>query len=155
MRVIDISEPSNPCEIASCQTNGYARDIAIQDNYAFVVDNTLLTFDITDPANPLLIGGYSSIEIYNGIVVSGNYAYIAYMLDVSGGMFGLWVFDISYPREPMPCGSVITPGGEYAYSLRVEGDYVYLANGIGGLQVYNIADPYNPQMFGLYRIRWT
>jgi hypothetical protein len=149
-RVVDVADPSAPTEVASCPTIGSAKDIAVQGNYAYVIDNALRVFDITDPNNPLLIGGYSSLESYNGIAVSGIHAYVTYLFDISNGIFGLRVFDISNPREPVPCGSIVTPGGEYAYSMKVEGDYLYLANGIGGLQVYDVSDPYNLVMAGFY-----
>jgi hypothetical protein len=152
-RVVNVESPLNPYEVAAC-SSGYAIDVETQGNYAYVVDNSLLIFDITDPTSPYQVGGYSGIESLHGITVSGDYAYVTYLFD-SDGVFGLKVIDISIPTSPTPLGSVITPGGEYAYSLRVMGDYLYLANGIAGLQVYDISDPSNPTEAGFYSPSYT
>jgi hypothetical protein len=129
-------------------------DVVVQGDHAYVLDNTLLVFDISNPLNPYQVAGYSSVETYNGIAVSGAYAFITYLLDTDG-VFGMMVIDISNPTNPIPLGSTVTLGGEYAYSLEVLGDYVYLANGIAGLQVYDVSDPYAPTLEGYYSPSYT
>ncbi|KPL06689.1 hypothetical protein AMJ86_07525, partial [bacterium SM23_57] len=116
---------------------------------AYVLDNSLIIYNISNPVNPYQVGSFSNYEVFNGIAVSGDYAYVTYLFDTDG-VFGIRVIDVSNPMNPIPCGSIVTPGGEYAYSLEVSHDYLYLANGIAGLQVIDISDSYDLEIVGFY-----
>ena len=148
-RVIDVSSPTAPYEAAACSTPWNAIDVAVQGDYAYVVDHTLSIFNVSNPTSPYLAGNFTNFESFNGITVAGDYAYVTYLFDTDGE-FGVRAIDVSNPANPISCGSIITPGGEYAYSLGVLGNYLYLANGIAGLQVIDISDPSDLEIVGFY-----
>jgi len=68
----------------SYDTPGYAFDIAICGDYAYVADGDygLQVIDITDPTTPTLAGSYNTPGNAYGVAISGDYACVAD--DVSG-----------------------------------------------------------------------
>jgi hypothetical protein len=61
--------------------------------------------------------------------VAGAYAYVA------AGSSGLRVIDVSDPAAPVEVGFYDTPGE--AWGVAVAGDYVHLADGSAGLDVFS------------------
>ncbi len=134
-RVIDISDISNPVEIADFKIPGKARGIFIKDNYAFIAYDTsgLRILDISSPGNPSPVGTLPSNDISMDVTVSGNYAYLS---DHQGGIRIIDITDPSTPEEVNSMGE-----GEFvAYSSEVKGDYVYVVDWIGYIQVIRISD---------------
>ncbi len=125
-------------------TSGYAQDVAVSGNYAFVADGDagLQVIDISDPARPVRVGGYDTSEWAWGVAVSANYAYVTDVLA------GLQVIDISDPARPVRVGGYDT-GGE-AGGVAVSGNYAYMAATSDGLQVIDISDPANPARASSY-----
>jgi len=130
LRVIDISNPSNPVEVGYYDTPGYAMGVAVSGSYAYVADwhYGLRVIDITDPSNPVEVGYYNTPGYAYGVAVSGSYAYVA------DRRAGLRVIDITDPSNPVEVGYYDTPG--YAMSVAVSGSYAYVADGGAGLQIY-------------------
>jgi hypothetical protein len=75
----------------------------------------------------------------NDIEVAGDYAYCAYAN-------GLVILDVSDPTFPTLCSQ------RYCYGegkrIGVSGNYAYLADGPGGLRVFNIANVFSPTEIG-------
>jgi PKD repeat protein len=151
LRVIDISDPTLPLEVGFYDTPGFARAVAVKDNYAYVADGYnsnnsskgLRIIDISDPTTPFEIGIYTE-TLYSptDVAIAGNYAYLA---DQSNG---LRIIDISNPVSPTEVGAYDTPG--YAYGLTVVGNYVYVADGGAGLQVLDVSNSTSPTVVGAY-----
>lgn len=53
--------------------------------------------------------------------------------------YGLQVFDVSDPAAPENVGEFITPRKQ-ALDVMVDGDYAYVADGHGGLQIYDVTN---------------
>jgi hypothetical protein len=125
-------------------TPGYAREIAVAGDHAFVADGSsgLQVIDISDPTNPTLAGTYDTPGTAQGVAVAGDHAFVA------DGSSGLQVIDISDPTNPTLAGTYDTPGN--AYGVTVAGDYAFVADGSSGLQVVDISDPTNPTLAGAY-----
>ncbi len=144
LRIMDISEPTNPKEIGFINTPGYAEGVAIAGHYAYVADGGagVRVIDTSDPTHPREVGFVYVLGYAFNVVVVGNYAYVA----VAGA--GLRVVDISDPIHPVEVGGCDTPG--YAYGLTVVGNTAYVADGWEGLRVIDVSNPRRPREVGFY-----
>jgi hypothetical protein len=108
-------------------------------------ENGLLILDVSEPDNPVTIGQYICPEEGGGVIdVSVNYAY----LTKAGS--GLGIIDISNPSSPQLSGTYVTASYS-ANDIFADGNYVYVADGeIGGLQLIDVTDPFNPIFAGIY-----
>jgi len=99
LRIIDISNPSNPSEIGFFSTNN-TYDLAISDSFAYLANDSdgLRIIDISDPTTPTEVGIIITDGLVKSVVVNNNYAYIA------DGWFGLTIVDVSDPTNPIKKG---------------------------------------------------
>jgi hypothetical protein len=80
------------------------------------------------------------------IAVSNDYAYLAC------GSMGVFIVDVRHPERPVMLGKVALP--DYllpfacATSLVVDGQQLFVANGLAGLQIYNLDNPEQPRLVG-------
>lgn len=140
----DISDPSNPVPLSSLNTEAHPDRIFVDDTLAYVTCRVLglNIIDIADSLNPSFVSRYEGANFNGNISVYGNYAFVCY------GSIGKIVFvDISDPAHPYPFGQYLLQDTKKAM---LEGDFLYVADGIGGLKILNFADPYNPYMYGIY-----
>jgi hypothetical protein len=145
LRVVDISDSTNPTEVGSYETSGSANDVTVSGRYAYVADGSagLRVIDIRDPTRPVGIGEYDMNDDFAyDVEVSGEYAYVAY------GTAGLQVIDVSDVANPIRVGGYDT--SDSARDVEVAGDYAYVADQFGGMHVINISDPTNPTRVGGY-----
>lgn len=140
LKVIDISNHSNPYEIGSLDSS-WGWDIFLKDDIAYLIDDTgLQIINISVPNNPELIGtiftkGYT-------VAVDGDMGYVL-------GNESLKIIDVSNPMLSVVIGALDTPG--WANEIAVEGEMVYVADRYY-LQVITVADPYNPEILGSVNI---
>ena len=90
--VLDIEPPENPVVLGQYDTPGWAMDIFVRNDTAFLADgrNTFKILDVSDPAHITEIASHSIFPgEAMGIHVAGNYAFVA------GSFMGVYVFDIS------------------------------------------------------------
>ena len=75
----------NVMMLGLCDTPGFANDVAVWGNYAYIADDTegLRVMDISDPTHPLESGFFDTPDCAGGVAVNGNYAYVA---DWSSGL---------------------------------------------------------------------
>ncbi len=124
-----------PILASSYDTPGYAWDVFVSGNYAYVADgyyNGLQVINVSNAASPTLAGTYDTPGWAQGVFVSGSYAYVA---DKNSG---LQVINVSNPASPTPAGSYNTPG--YANGVFVSGSYAYVAGGYySGLLIFDVS----------------
>jgi hypothetical protein len=134
LQVIDISDPTNPSIVGSCDTPDSAWGIFVSGTCAYVTGGVsgLQVIDISSPTNPSIMGSYDTPGFAGGIFVSGTYAYVA------GGVSGLQVIDISSPTNPSIMGSFYRGSAKDVY---IQGTYAYVAGGVSGLQVIDKFKP--------------
>ena len=79
--------------VGGYDTLGYAADVAVAGNYAYVADvtNGLEIIDVSDPTHCARVGGFDTFGVAYGVTVVGRYAYVA---DYNAG---LQVIDVSNP----------------------------------------------------------
>jgi hypothetical protein len=135
LHVIDVSNPASPLPVGSCDTPGSARDVYISGTNAYVADNTsgVQVINVADKTNPQIIGSYDTGNA-NGIFVSGNIANVADMEN------GLVTLDVSDPASPSKIDDWSTGTTASALHLHVAGEYVYVAEGLGGAAIYQLSD---------------
>jgi hypothetical protein len=112
--------------------------VAVSGNYAYLVNSgdhwphqtsaDLLIIDISNPSAPNLAGSYMAPGMTTSdVAVSGNFAYVAAFGD------GLHIVDVSDPANIRPVGWYDTPSS--ATGVTVFGEYIYVADTSGGLQI--------------------
>lgn len=92
LHVVDISDLKSPQVVGFYDTPGYAEDVCVSGNYAYVADETALrVIDVSDPVNLTEVGFYTTDGgvCVREVCVDGNYAYVS----------GLCVIDISDPKN--------------------------------------------------------
>jgi len=142
-RVIDVSDPMDPRQVASLPSCGHGSSIALSGRYAFVATDDFEVIDIADPEHPRLVGtGTPSGSAY-GIAVSAGCAYLA---TGGGAAFGtVESFDVSLPFNPQPFGELALPYPARAAALAGGG---VCLGGDAGLQIIDVADPRAPHVIG-------
>jgi hypothetical protein len=78
-------------------------------------------------------------------VVSARSAGTTTILAANGGQEARATVTVEVFR-PRPVGAIDTPG--FAHRVRVQGTFAYVADGRGGLQVVDVADPASPRIVG-------
>jgi len=144
MTVIDVSTPSQPRQVAYCDTFGDAHDIAVAAGYAYIADGEagLAVVDLSDPAHPLQVGHCGTPRWAYGVAFSDNFAYLADYWDGS-----LRVIDVSDPANPVEVGHCETP--DLTCDVTVANGYAYVANA-GSVRVIDVHDPANPVEVGYW-----
>ncbi|MDP8201544.1 MAG: T9SS type A sorting domain-containing protein [Candidatus Tenebribacter burtonii] len=132
--IIDISIPTTPVVVnryTDFVSMGY--DIDVEGDYAYIADANggMEVIDISDQNAPVT-SSYSFLEdVAQGVHVDGNYCYIAnYILG------GVQVFSIEDPSNPVNIGHYKRTGC-FAMNVDSKDNYIYVADGLTGVQVYN------------------
>lgn len=126
--VIDVSNPVAPATFAIVTLPTYAASLAIDGDYLFVgMHNITYIYDITNPAGPVPRATISYGGTAYDLCVDGDYLYIA----VSGT--GIVMFDITIPNNPQYLHTYGT--GLQTSGVAAAGDFLFTANGTGGMQV--------------------
>jgi len=145
--VYDISSPTDP--IKGAQIYHSIVDIALKDNYAFLVEEDigLQIVDVSDPANPS-VEATSVIGFTDEIEINGSFAYVVH------GSDDLSVYDINDPLAPALIASYDI--GEHVWAFDVQDGLACAGTDDSGAVLIDISDPYNPQKVGQYYIEgWT
>lgn len=133
MRLINVSDPTNPREIGSWSTSNFAYGVAVIGSYAYVADGLggLRIINVANPASPIEVGSYDTPGRAESVTVVGRYAYVA------DGYNGLQVINVVNPVNPSYVGSYDSI--HYAVGIAVAGVNTYLADRDGGLIVLHNA----------------
>ncbi|MDP4092773.1 MAG: S-layer homology domain-containing protein [Bacillota bacterium] len=136
--IIDISSPTQPKEMGSYTSAGFAESLAVKGNTAYLANGSegLQILDISNPEQPVSLGQVYKGKYAFGVAVSGNNAYIAASDD------GLLVADISDRNSPKELAVYDTPG--IARGVLIDGKYAYVADDWKGVAIIDITDPAKP-----------
>jgi len=79
LEIVDVSDPNNLIEVGYFDTPGWAVDLYVVGDYAYVAEDDygIIILDVSDPSNPQEVGHYDTPGYANKIIVQGNYAYIS------------------------------------------------------------------------------
>ncbi|MBC7259338.1 MAG: hypothetical protein H5T65_08820 [Chloroflexi bacterium] len=121
LRIIDVSDPTNPTEVGAYAEIDTARYVAVGDSYAYVVGGKRIwIIDISDPTHPTKAGEFDIPGWVEDIAFAQPYLYVA------DPTFGLRVLDVSDAAHPREVGFYEIPDG--ASHVAVGGDIIYVAN---------------------------
>ena len=143
LRVLDVSNPSSPQEIGTCDLPVWVHQVVVSGSYAYLANTEAEGFyivDVSTPSQPQWVGFY---PVTGRLAVADGYVYVA-----EYGTNRLLVVDVTDPLSPQPAGSLATPG--YAMDVAVMGPYAYVADAHGGLRVIDISDPHHPSEVGFH-----
>jgi len=132
LKVIDLTVPADPRDIAFYNTGNSASGVAVQQNYAFVTDlnSGLRVVDISDPNKPKGAGGFDQLKRAWDIAVSGKYA------AVTDNELGLVLLDISTPTNPVLVENY--PTGHQANNASFYNDFLYLTDWEAGVYIFKL-----------------
>lgn len=141
LQVLDISQPAKPVCVGSYGTPD-ARAVKCAGRLACVADASegLLVLDIGDPAKPVLGGSFPLEGDFQDIEVAGTLACLAAKEE-------LHFFDIIDPAKPLHLNTF--PTRKETECLAFSGPYAYVADGVFGLQVIDLAKPTAPLLAGV------
>ncbi len=123
--VLDVSDPSDIVEVASCETPGEAMwaDISADHHHVYIADadGGLRVINVMNPLAPVEVGSCeANLEMANHVAVCGDTVYVT-----DAEATGLHVFDVSDPRAPVEVGYHETPGA-LAHNVTVADGLIYL-----------------------------
>jgi hypothetical protein len=126
LRVVDVSRPDAPLEVGVFYTLGDANDVYVTGTLAYLAAGGagLRVIDVADPTALVELGAYEP-QFARRVFVDGARAYLAAERN------GLQVIDVSEADAPVPVRKHKTVGS--AKGVFFASDYVYYADGVGGL----------------------
>jgi hypothetical protein len=134
-----------PHWIAQSETPVFAKDVVVEGDFTYLAIGTggIMIFDVSDPTHPF------EVSHLVGATQPGWSAQANYLeldrdhLFISDGYFHkIHVVNVEDPYHPFVVTDIATPS--HNEGLALYGDFLYLATGSTGVEVYSIADPVNP-----------
>jgi hypothetical protein len=142
LHVIDISNPLNPVEVGSVESNDDYAYFAVSGDYGVMrVGPLLQVVDVSDPANPTIVSETMRDFTVHDAVMSKGYVFIA------EETIGLRVLSLADPQNPQVVATVYSPAIEpdgYPYSyLQVDGNRLMVGRS-RYFELYDISNPTAP-----------
>ena len=147
--VVDVSDPTQPVEVASVAIEDGADKVSVAGDRAFVLRNTnsssvgMVVIDVSNPGSPRVVGRLDDIpgSIYLAPVVAGQQALVS-------GYSGFHIIDVSSPADLRVVGSldISRHVSDDAVEIYVIGSYALVFGNM--LVVMDISDPGSPKMLG-------
>ena len=161
LSIINISNLAAPTLLGTFNAGVQINSVYQVGNYAYLASTSgtaeLVIVNVTNPAAPTQAGtlNLTGTTAANTITVSGSYAYIGKVLDTKSGDNEFFICNISNPAAPTLAGSFNLSGS--VFSIKVSGNYAYLATAIGTaeLTVINITNPAAPTQAGTFNTAGT
>jgi hypothetical protein len=147
LRILDITDPTAPNEIAALDTDGYSYNAHVVGNLAFVADgeNGLRIVDLSKMPQVKEVGSFmpprERVDVRE-VEVRGAYAYVA------AGYSGVSVVDISDPSQPHEVAHHATPRS--ATDITLSGDYAFVGDS-RWLRVIDVSIPSSPKEVAAYQ----
>jgi hypothetical protein len=147
VRVIDISDPTNPVveavfDVPPPHDAWHPIEVRVDGANAYVADANfgVWTFDVSDPSAPLQTGSLDLSYDATGVVIDGDVAY------VPSSHSGLKILNVSIPSSP----TLVDTVGELQGmgSLVIRGDLMYVTG--KGLRLLNIENRLAPNLVSSY-----
>lgn len=149
---IDVSDPSLPVLLGELNGIG-SHHTAVQGHFAYITDNFRTRIvDIQNPAQMVLLSetfayasGFRSFA--DGVAVVGDYMFVGGRGQHRSPGYGLNVFDVSDPTNPIQIAhkSTILSG---LYTLVVSGSRVYAVADSWEIVSFDISNPADPRFLG-------
>lgn len=140
LQVVAIQNISAPVKVASYNSPGQARGVALVGDLLYLADGDqgLTILDVANPVSPQMLGSLNTLGFIHEVVVRDGLAYLA----AGWGSGGLIIVDVVDPAAPTLVSS--TPAGGDVRGLVVRGNHAYLADFTGHLYTFDVTDPAAP-----------
>jgi hypothetical protein len=135
--VLDASNPALPVEESSFTAPDSVLDVAVDGDIVYLACGTsgVRIWDVSNPAVPVEVGiADVAPTSANGVDVRDDRLYVA-----ADRFWGLLVFDVTDPTDPMDLDFADTPGA--AEQVAVSDALVGLADGKGGVRIWGNQTP--------------
>jgi len=149
LQIVNVFDPDSPEVVGTFKPAYYHdfRDVAVQGDFAYVVNYyspNFLIIDVSNPESPSRSGSCDTGNTGNhacGVEVFGGYAYVA-------DYRGLVVVDVSNPESP----SVVTtlPPSNQAIRIVLCDNWAYVTDRNEAIQLIDVNDPHMPELIGLW-----
>ena len=164
-RVIDVSDPSSPHEVAVIEVRSSA-GVHLQESLLYINGwSGMVIVDVSEPREPRTVARITGSISLNGWVVRGDHLYMLGNIDeLEGDAFA--VFDVSRSGGPQVLGSVPMPAAGQVCNaggcrhlvqgvLNVTGRYAYVATkgDSPALMVIDVSDHSSPVVVGTTPIK--
>lgn len=144
IRMVDITDRTNPIEVARYNRYGENLEVKVIGNLAYVRESIdFKIFDISDPRRPLELGYTESQWGFSDFDIIGTTAYL-----VASGYECLYAVDISDPRNPQVIATY-TGDTDVHYRFVIHDHYLYLVEN-DGLRIFDIAEPTQLEEIGYF-----
>ncbi|MDP6720178.1 MAG: hypothetical protein QGF59_16075, partial [Pirellulaceae bacterium] len=146
---MDVSNVADPQPAGNYNTNGYAGDVTLSPDgkYAFVADSSsgLQIIDVSNAANPQFAGNYTTTYGPRSVTLSsdGQYAFVGITIPAPDpfdpDQHDLRIINVSNVADPLLVGNLALSDRAQHVTLSSDGQYAYVADGSGGLQVMSLS----------------
>lgn len=143
--IYNISDASNPVEVGSLEVDFGIETVFSLRNKLFIgANNGVYIYDVSNPTNILFLSHYVHITSCDPVVANDTLAFSTLNSQTSCrwqmGANQLDVIDISNIVDPQHIASYFLddPRG-----LALDSNYLFVCNGFGGLEIYEISNPQN------------
>ena len=157
MGVLDISDPTNPTEIACWQPfhgySGVPLSVECYENYAYVAlaYGGVQIYDVSQIDQPVALDGWTLFDpITNQGFAVRNVKVSWPYLFVPEEVYGLYVLDVSDPTSITEVARHPTPGSAWWIDLSPDCNYAYIADATGGLRIFDVSNPLVPVEVGFH-----
>ncbi|MGB9719895.1 MAG: T9SS type A sorting domain-containing protein [bacterium] len=143
-RVVELNHSTNVNLIGHYDTPGWANDVVVLGNYAYIVDGPagLIVLDVSDSTLPDYVNQISLPG--NSITITGSsqYLYIGDREDT------LRILSLSNPTNPVQIGKLSL--ADDVLGLFVSGNTLYVCARSQGLVIVNVQNPASPVILGTF-----
>ncbi len=140
LKILDISDPSNPVQLSRLPLPDMVQAIFIQADFAYIANSYrgLQIVDVQNPTHPILVGNLDTLgNTLDVIVVEGK----AYLAD---GYEGLQIIDVSNPATPLQLGNY--PVSTFVARVEIKQNTAYLGGLNDPLIILDVSDPAEPSL---------
>jgi len=143
LKILDISNPTNPREIGSLQSK-MGPDLAVYGDYAFgaAEGNGIEIIDVSTPNQPKLLKNINTSNSVFSIDVTRGFIYAA-------AYDSLIIFDISDPSHLKKRGVY---ADEYVGSVSVQDILACITVSVNEIKLIDVSDPDNPYELGSFNM---
>lgn len=146
MELFDVNNQNNPVHSGDVPMPWNIETIFPHEDYLFIGSTTGVSiYNNSSPFNPTFVSVFEHATSCDPVVVKGNYAYSTLRSgnECAGFSNQLDIIDISNISFPnlVKTVNLTNPRG-----LGIDGDYLFICDGDGGLRMYSIADQTEPAL---------
>lgn len=122
-----------------------ALDTICNDKYLYTVSNNILTISsLSNAQRPAVIGKLDGLGRTRRVIIVKEG-----LLAVACLEYGVYLIDVSNPRAPKKVGHI--DALEASAGITAKGDYLFIASGYSGVEIFDISDPANPKFCSVSR----